>query len=304
MFSSTLPDASKCSSEEVGPSKEGRPTRERRDYCHIKVKPFAPNLGAEVRGIDLANGLTPEEFADVRHAWLEYQVLFFKEQSPIPPETHVEIGRMFGELHVHPAAPADGHPGIFVIHAHKDSKIANGEFWHSDVSCDEEPPLGTMLQIHTMPECGGDTMFADSYAAWDALSPPMRAFLDGLHAEHASEHIYRGRYAERGVDDAGKAYPKAIHPVARTHAQTGKKSLFINRAFTTRICELSPAESAAIMSLLVEHSERVDFQIRFRWEKNDVAFWDNRCTMHRALWDYWPEERKGHRVTIKGERPV
>lgn len=165
-------------------------------------------------------------------------------QSAIPAKTHAEIGRMFGELHVHPAAPADAEPGIFVIHAHADSKIANGEFWHSDVSCDEEPPLGTMLQIHTMPDCGGDTMFADGYAAWDALSPPMKTMLEGLHAVHESEHIYRGRYSERGVDDAGRVYPQAVHPVARTHAQTCKTSLFINRAFTTRIAELTPQESA------------------------------------------------------------
>ncbi|CAN0502763.1 unnamed protein product, partial [Discosporangium mesarthrocarpum] len=171
--------------------------RDGRNYRHIEVRPYAPNLGAEVRGIDLADGLTEDQFEEVNHAFLENQVLFFKEQSPIPPETHVAIGKMFGELHFHPAAPGkEGFPEIFEIHAHAGSKIANGEFWHSDVSCDEIPPLGTMLQIHILPDCGGDTMFADSYAAWEALSAPMKGMLDGLHGVHESEHIYRGRNSD------------------------------------------------------------------------------------------------------------
>lgn len=286
----------------VGTKRQRR--RERRNYRHIEVRPYAPNLGAEVRGIDLANGLTEDQFEEVHHAFLENQVLFFKEQSPIPPETHIAMGKMFGELHFHPAAPGkEGFPEIFEIHAHAGSKIANGEFWHSDVSCDEVPPLGTMLQIHILPDCGGDTMFADSYAAWEALSEPMKRMLDGLHAVHESEHIYRGRYSDRGMDDAGKTYPSAVHPIARVHPETGRKALYINRGFTTRIAELEPDESDAVLGFLLDHGEKVEFQIRFRWEKNDMAFWDNRCTMHRALWDYWPAERKGNRVTIKGDRP-
>jgi len=124
-----------------------------------------------------------------------------------------------------------------------------------------------------------------------------------LTALHESEHVYRGRYSDRGVDDDGKLYPHAIHPVIRTHPETGKKSIYVNRTFTTRINELNETESRAILDYLYDHCEKIDFQIRFRWEINDVAFWDNRCAMHRAVWDYWPEERKGRRVTIKGDRP-
>jgi taurine dioxygenase len=270
----------------------------------IAVTPFAPALGAEIRGIDLADGLDEQTYKEVRQALLRYQVLFFKEQTEIPAETQVEIGKMFGELHMHPAAPEmPGHPEIFVIHAHKDSKVANGEFWHSDVSCDEEPPLGTMLQLHLLPDVGGDTCFANMYAAYEALSEPLKAMLAGLTALHESEHVYRGRYADRGVEDHGKAYPQAVHPVIRTHPETGRKALYVNRTFTTRINELSEPESKAVLELLFDHCEHVDFQIRYRWERNDVAFWDNRCTMHRAIWDYWPNERKGRRVTIKGDRP-
>jgi taurine dioxygenase len=196
-----------------------------------------------------------------------------------------------------------GFPELFVIHTQRDSKVANGEFWHSDVSCDEEPPLGTMLQIHTLPAIGGDTLFANMHAAYEALSAPMKQLLEGLSARHESEHVYRGRYSDRGVEDRDKVYPRATHPVIRTHPETGRKALFVNRTFTTRINELTDAESDAVLRLLFDHCEQIDFQIRFRWERNDVAFWDNRSVIHRAIWDYWPHERKGRRVTIKGERP-
>jgi taurine dioxygenase len=273
-------------------------------YRRIDVRRFSPALGAEVRGIQLADGLDAETYAEVRRAFLEHQVLFFKEQREIPPEVQVAVGKQFGELHFHPAAPhMAGHPEIFEISTHKDSKIANGEFWHSDVSCDQIPPLGTILQIHELPEIGGDTLFANMYAAYEALSEPLQSMLAGLSATHGSEHVYRGRYADRGVEDAGKVYPQASHPVVRTHPETGKKALYVNRTFTTRINELNQDESDGVLSLLFAHSEQIDFQIRFRWSRNDVAFWDNRCTMHHAVWDYWPHTRKGRRVTIKGDRP-
>lgn len=274
-------------------------------YRRIQVRRFAPALGGEVRGVDLANGLDEETYREVRAALLEFQVLFFKEQTEIPPEMQVRIGKMFGELHMHPAAPEmPGYPEVFVIHVHKDSAVANGEFWHSDVSCDIEPPLGTILQLHVLPEIGGDTLFANMYAAYEGLSEPMKTLLSGLTAKHESEHVYRGRYSDRGVDDYGKAYPEAVHPVVRTHPETGRKALYINRAFTTRIVELHKQESDALLEFLLNHSEQIDFQIRFRWSRNDVAFWDNRCVMHHAVWDYWPHERKGRRVTIKGDRPT
>ena len=232
-------------------------------------------------------------------------MLFFKEQNEISPGQHVDFGKRFGTLHTHPAAPTmDGHPEVFEIHATKDSKIANGEFWHSDVSCDEEPPLGTMLQIHIAPPCGGDTMFSNMYMAYDNLSKPLKSLVEGLTALHSSEHIYKGRYSDRGKSDQEIHCPEAIHPVVRTHPKTGRKALFINRTFTTRINELSEAESDSVLEMLFKHAEHLDYQIRFRWSLNDMAFWDNRCCMHRAIWDYWPEERKGRRVTIKGERPV
>ena len=160
-----------------------------------------------------------------------------------------------------------------------------------------------MLQIHIAPDCGGDTMFCDMYAAYEALSNPIKELIGGLTATHESEHLYRGRYSDRGMDDTGTIFPTAVHPVVRTHPETGRKALFVNRTFTTRINELSFDESNVILNLLFDQAEQINHQIRFNWSINDMAFWDNRCCMHRAIWDYWPEERKGRRVTIKGDRP-
>lgn len=274
-------------------------------YETIQVRPLNPTIGAEIRGIDLSRDISNQQFDEIHHAFADHLVVFFKEQQPIPPEKQIALGRRFGELHAHPAAPTHpDYPEIFVIHTHKDSKIANGEVWHSDVSCDETPPLGTMLQLHQLPSTGGDTLFANMYAAYDALSDQMKALLDPLQAVHESEHIYRGRYSDRGVDDKDKVFPSAIHPVVRTHPVTGKKALYVNSAFTTRIKGLKKDESDAILSFLYKHMTQERFQVRHKWAVNDMAFWDNRCAQHHAMWDYWPEERKGHRVTIKGERPV
>ena len=273
-------------------------------YELISVTRFAPNLGAEVTGVDLSEDIDDGQFSEILDAFHNYQVLFFKNQREISPEMQVKFGKRFGDLHTHPAAPTmDGHPEVFEIHATKDSKIANGEFWHSDVSCDEMPPLGTMLQIHILPACGGDTMFSNMYSAYDSLSLPLREMLDHMTATHESEHIYKGRYSDRGRNDSEIDCPRAIHPVVRTHPETGRKALFVNRTFTTRINELSAHESDNILEMLFQHAEHIDHQIRFRWSLNDMAFWDNRCCMHRAIWDYWPEERKGRRVTILGDRP-
>ncbi|MEQ9641992.1 MAG: TauD/TfdA family dioxygenase [Alphaproteobacteria bacterium] len=271
---------------------------------NIQVSKVTPTLGAEIRGVDLAKGLSQAEFEQVHRAFLDNQVLFFKDQTPMTPQRQVEVGRMFGDLHVHPAAPhLDGMPEVFVIHAHKGSKIANGNAWHTDVSCDTEPPAATMLQLHLLPASGGDTLFASMYAAYEALSPALQRFLCTLTARHESEHIYRGRYADRGVDDGGREYPSASHPVVRTHPETGRKALYVNSSFTTRIEDLAPAESRALLDFLFRHLEQPRFMCRFRWAPNDVALWDNRCLQHHAIWDYWPDERKGHRVTISGDRP-
>ena len=271
----------------------------------FNIKPFAPNLGAVITNIDLSNDINDAELRGIRDAFHKYQVLFFQNQSEISPKNHIKLGRCFGDLHIHPAAPKmKNYPQIFEINTDRNSKIANGaEDFHSDVSCDIEPPLGTMLQLHILPECGGDTMFANMYMAYEALSNPMQKFLSDLKASHESEHFYRGRYKTESNGKNKTEYPSAIHPIIRRHPETGKKAIFVNKFFTTRIVGLEPQESKFILDFLFSHIEKTEFQIRYRWNKNDMAFWDNRCTIHKALWDYFPHERKGRRVTIKGDKP-
>ena len=271
----------------------------------INVKPYAPNIGGVITGVDLSKDISDYEQDFIKEAFHKYQVLFFQEQLEISPENHIKLGKCFGDLHIHPAAPKmKSFPEIFEIHTHKDSKISNGaEDFHSDVSCDTEPPLGTMLQLHILPQYGGDTMFSNMYMAYDSLSKPMQNFLNGLKASHESEHFYRNRYEKQDQLDPKKKYPSAIHPIVRTHPETKKKALYINKFFTTRIEGLSKQESKLVLEYLFSHCEKTDFQIRYRWNKNDMAFWDNRCTLHKAIWDYHPMERKGRRVTIKGTIP-
>ena len=271
----------------------------------ITVNPYAPNIGGIITGVDLSKDISDYELNFIKEAFHKYQVLFFQQQLEISPVNHIKLGKCFGDLHIHPAAPKmKSFPEIFEIHTHKDSKISNGaEDFHSDVSCDTEPPLGTMLQLHILPQYGGDTMFSNMYMAYDSLSKPMQNFLNGLRASHESEHFYRNRYEKQDQLDPKKKYPSAIHPIVRTHPETKKKALYINKFFTTRIEGLSKQESKLILEFLFNHCEKTDFQIRYRWNKNDMAFWDNRCTLHKAIWDYHPMERKGRRVTIRGTIP-
>jgi taurine dioxygenase len=272
-------------------------------YEIIKVKPVTARIGAEIEGVDLTKPLNQQTYSEVHQALMEHCVIFFRDQ-PLDHESHKAFGRLFGELHVHPAIPGpEGHPEILPIHADEKSTYIAGERWHSDVSCDEEPPLGSILHLHTVPEFGGDTLFSNMYAAYEALSDRMKTYLDGLTARHDGEPHYRGRYKDRVADDSAKTYPFCDHPVVRTHPVTGRKCLFINPIFTTRINDVPRMESDALLRMLHEHCAMADFQVRFRWQPTAVAFWDNRCVQHLAIWDYYPNVRSGYRVTIKGERP-
>lgn len=268
----------------------------------ITVDKLTPIIGAEIGGVDLS-APSNRQLDEIHRALAENQVIFFRDQE-LTPEQHLDFGRHFGPLHLHPAAPhAPGYPELMIIHADKDSPRANGENWHSDVSCDELPPLGSILYIKTCPPRGGDTLFASMYTAYEALSERMQTYLEGLSALHDGEHVYRGLYANYGVADK-PAYPRAEHPVVRTHPVTGRKALYVNRGFTRRILGIPRDESEGVLRYLYEHMENPLFQCRFRWRANSVAFWDNRCVQHHAMWDYWPHTRSGFRVTVRGEKPV
>ena len=267
-------------------------------FNRFKVETLAPRIGAVIHGIDLADSMDEELFEEVHAAWMDHQVLFFRDQV-LTPQQHLDFASLFGDFHIHPAAPyAHDNPALMVIHTDENSKRNNGSGWHSDVSADEEPPLGSFLHLHQVPQHGGDTLFASMYAAYEALSPSIQDLLEGLEALHVSD--YTNFY---GDHQPQRAFPTATHPVVRTHPVTKKRALYVNAGFTKQIVGLTPKESRSLLDFLFRHIENPVNQCRFHWEKNSLAMWDNRCVQHRALWDYFPETRSGLRVTICGDRP-
>ena len=272
-------------------------------YETIEITPMTPRIGAEVSGIDLTKSLGNQQFQELHDALMEHSVLFFRNQE-VDVEQHKNFGRLFGDLHIHPGSPPPpGHPEILIVHADKDSKHIAGENWHSDVTCDAEPPMGSILHLWEVPKSGGDTLFASMEAAYDDLSERMKIYLDGLTATHSGEQIYRGRYNNQKHDDTNVTYPRNVHPVVRTHPVTGRKSIFVNKTFTTHINEIPKAESDSVLAFLYSHCAKPDYQVRFKWQPHSIAFWDNRCVQHLALWDYYPQVRSGYRVTVKGDKP-
>jgi taurine dioxygenase len=261
-------------------------------------------VGTEFRGVQLSK-LDDAEIEEVKRLVAERCVLFFRDQHMTVGE-QVETGRRLGELHSHPsqrrraAEGADVHPEVLTVHGDANSRAVPGEGWHSDVSCDEQPPALSMLRVETTPPVGGDTMFASMYGAYESLSAPMRDFLVGLSAIHSGRHA-GPRY---GYFDPKADYPENEHPVVRTHPLSGRKALYVNSGYTARICQLSERESDSLLRFLFDHvAYGVQFQVRFSWEPNSVALWDNRCVQHHAVWDYFPATRHGYRVTTVGERP-
>jgi taurine dioxygenase len=268
----------------------------------ITVTPSSPHVGAEIGNIDLTKPLSDKQRSDVHAAFLKHGVIFFREQ-PISFEDQMRLAGYFGHVHIHvggagtASKPAEGFPAIRLQHFDENSKRISGEVWHSDQSCAEIPPTGSILiQKILPPDGGGDTLFASAYAAYDALSPQMKAFLELLSALHDGAKLF---------DKSTTVYPQAEHPIIVTHPETGRKLLFVNCGFTTRILGIPRDESDAILNFLFAHIAKPHWQMRFRWRENSVAFWDNRCTQHFAIWDYWPNVRSGYRVQFEGEaRPV
>jgi taurine dioxygenase len=272
-------------------------------YHTIEVHKLTPVIGAEIFGVDLSQKLGNQQFQEVHDALMDNLVIFFRDQK-MSIEQHKDFGRRFGRLHTHPNAPIEipAHPEILVIKADETSKRVAGEEWHSDVSCDAEPPMGSILYLTEVPpDGGGDTLFANMYRAYETLSAPMQRMLQGLTALHdsAKAHYYRVNAKDR--DDI--KFPNAEHPVVRTHPVTGRQALFVNRGFTLRIPQLTRKESDALLEMLYRHIETPEFHCRFKWRANSVAFWDNRAAQHHAMFDYHPHRRYGHRVTVCGDKP-
>ncbi len=275
------------------------------DYDSFEIRTLTPHIGAEIRGLDLSTPLSDEQDKELRRAFHDWMVLVFPDQE-IGPEEHKAFGERFGRLHIHPQLRGAkmAHPEVLPVVTNKDSPFTAGDGWHTDVTCDEIPPLGSMLYIRETPECGGgDTLYADMYMAYDLLSEPMKRFLEGLRAIHDGA----GPFSEQralGIGRAtpGEEFPRAEHPVIVRHPETGRKVLYVNSGFTTRIVGLAAAESRGVLDLLFRHIEsNPKLCCRVHWSPNTLTFWDNRCTQHHAIWDYYPQSRIGGRVSILGD---
>ncbi|MFM8355590.1 MAG: TauD/TfdA dioxygenase family protein [Gammaproteobacteria bacterium] len=266
--------------------------------AHITRRDLNQHVGTELAGFRLLD-LDADGVAWLVRLIAERGVVAVRDQ-PMTIEQQIAFGARMGPLHVHPAYADPAHPEALRIHTDANSRYTAGEGWHSDVSCDLEPPGISMLRIEVVPSAGGDTAFASMHQAWATLSAPMRGFLQTCEAIHAGDLPWRGAYGSTSPKD----FPVNVHPVVRTHPLTGRPALYVNSGFTDRIKGLGKHESDALLAMLFDHVARgVGFQCRVRWEANTVTFWDNRVVQHHASWDYFPETRSGWRVTTRGERP-
>jgi taurine dioxygenase len=277
-------------------------TRPPEDYRQLTVQPLTPVIGAEVSGLDLSKELTDEQLAEVKHAFLTHHVLVFRDQQ-LSIDDQKRFAEYFGELRRRQLTQDDdGDPAVLEISADQDSKDVAGNDWHTDGTADAEPSLGSMLYVTRTPEIGsgGDTMFANMHLAYEMLSPTMRGFLDGLTAVHDGLIPWQGYQPPPDY-----VIPKSEHPVVVRHPDTGRKLLFVNPGFTSHIVQLSSDESRALLDMLFGLvPNKPLLSCRVRWTPNTLVFWDNRCTQHHAIWDYYPHARYGLRVSINGTRPT
>ena len=274
----------------------------------LTLTPISTALGAQIEGVDLTQPLSVEQREAIEQALLKHQVIFFKNQS-INPQQQARFAANFGDLHIHPIYPnIPEQPEVLVLDTAV-TDVRDNAVWHTDVTFLPTPAMGAVLSAKQLPAFGGDTLWASGIAAFEGLSAPLQQLLDGLSATHDfTQSFPLERFGSTPEDFARwdqtrKNNPPLSHPVVRTHPVSGRKSLFVNEGFTTRINELSEAESDAILTLLFAHATRPEYTIRWRWQENDVAFWDNRVTQHYAVDDYRPNRRVMHRATILGDAP-
>ncbi|WP_430420028.1 TauD/TfdA dioxygenase family protein [Phenylobacterium sp.] len=270
----------------------------------LNIRRVAGALGAEITGVDLAQPLPDDTIAAIRRALVEHQVIFFRDQN-LTPAQQVAFGRRFGPLNIHPyvAGMAD-HPEVMEIVKEPSDRINFGGGWHSDMSFLETPAIGSILYAVELPEWGGDTLFSSQAAAYDALSPGLKATLEGLNAVHSASREYsaQGHSAQKrgsmNVAEADGYVGEYVHPVVLVHPETGRKALYVNPAFTLRLEGWKTSESKALLDYLFNHCRYEGFTCRFSWRPGSVAFWDNRSVWHFALNDYPGQRRHMRRVTV------
>lgn len=276
---------------------------------HIEVSALSPHIGAVIRGVDLTQSLDDQSVTEIRKALLDNLVIFFEDQD-ISPDQHLSFAQRFGEIEQpHPVfGQHDNDARLSIIESR--GRVGDDDHeWHADVTYQSEPTMGSILHSRIIPPSGGDTLFSSMYAAYEALTAAMKSFLSTLSATHSFElgwgkTVRREAGGDERMRKLNTVFPPMSHPVVRTHPETGRKSLFINQYYTTHINELSERESSAVLKMLFEHITTPEFQVRHRWKPNDLAFWDNRATLHYASRDYGSEHRLMHRVTLVGDKPV
>jgi taurine dioxygenase len=274
----------------------------------VQIVPLTPTIGAVIEGVDLSQAMSDDLLGVVRQALLRHKVIFFQDQH-LTPVQHRDFAARFGPLHTHPLYPGVPEaPELFILDNHAGNPTDN-DAWHTDITFIETPPMGSILYARRLPPLGGDTVWSDMRAAYEALSAPLRDFLAGLDAVHdfARGFPVRGKVAtlagEQKHAEELENHPPVLHPVVRTHPETGEDGLFVNYGFTERIKGLRRKESDAILSMLFAHIQQPEFLVRWRWTPNAVAFWDNRVTQHYAVNDYLPHQRIMNRATVLGDRP-
>lgn len=291
-------------------------------YTRIRVAPISGALGAEIENVDLRRELDNETFAELHRALLDHLVIFFRDQD-ITPDQHKAFARRFGEIDLNPfVRPLEletlkGHPEVLEVVKEPYDKLNFGGLWHHDVSYREKPNFGSVLLCRESPTHGGDTMWSNQYLAYETLSVGMKTLLSGLRAVHTSIRGYDlnkiAAYSGVKKDDLNEESIKrsiaksesaeSAHPIVRTHPETRRKCLFVNRAYVLRLDGMTTEESMPLLNFLYDHSSRPEFTCRFRWQKNSIAMWDNRASLHYALNDYQGQRRVMHRVAIHGDRP-
>ncbi|MFE3824720.1 TauD/TfdA dioxygenase family protein [Streptomyces sp. NPDC059092] len=272
-------------------------TRPPKEYRTLEVASLTPVIGAEVSGVDLSRELSEEQLAEVKDAFLDHHVLVFRDQV-LTQEDHKRFAGHFGELRPVNPPPPEGDPYILEISTSAEAANVAGNGWHADGTADAEPSLGSMLYLTQVPEpgSGGDTLFANMHLAYEMLSPALRALLDGVTAVHDGLVAFQGQ-----TPPPGYVVPKSEHPLVVRHPETDRKILYVNRAYTARIPQLSHDESRAVLGMLFDVvPNRPLLSCRVRWAPNTLVFWDNRCVQHHATYDYYPYSRYGQRVAING----
>jgi taurine dioxygenase len=277
------------------------------DYRTITVTPIAGALGAEIGDVDLSEELDDEVVAEIRRAWLAHQVVFFRDQR-LDGDRYVAFARRIGDVDRYPFVRGlEEHPEIIAVAKLPHEKVNFGGVWHSDTSYLERPPMGTMLIALEIPPAGGDTLYASMYAAYEGLSPAMQQLIDPLRAVNSSAMADVSKTREDRLKDSSSAEAElvyeAVHPVVRTHPETGRKGLYVNVAHTARFDGMTEDESRGLLQYLFQHQVRPEYTCRFRWEVGSLAIWDNRCVQHNPINDYHGYARVMHRITLKGDRP-